>query len=195
MGDALVVGEVALALLLSVGAGLLVRTFVELQRVDPGFDPKGVVAVSLVLPSARYDTMPKVHAFYDELVARTSALPGVTDAALVRQAPLSGTSWSSGFAVAGKPVTATTQAMDVLHRDVSPGYFRTMRVPVLRGRPFSEVDREDAPPVVIINETLARTAFAGEDPVGQRVSFDREPDSTSTWYTVVGVVGASAGET
>ena len=188
-GDALVVGEVALALLLSVGAGLLVRSFVELQRVDPGFDPEGVVAVSLVLPSARYDTMPKVHAFYDELVTQTRSLPGVTDAAIVRQTPLTGTSWSSGFAVAGKPVTPATQAMDVLHRDVSPDYFRTMRVQVLRGRPFSEADREDAPPVVIINETLARAAFAAEDPLGQQVSFDREPDSASTWYTVVGVVG------
>jgi putative ABC transport system permease protein len=188
-GNALVVGEVALALLLSVGAGLLVRSFVELQRVDPGFEPDGVIAVSLVLPSARYDTMPKVHAFYDELVLRTKAVPGVTDAAIVRQIPLSGASWSSGFAVEGRPVTPATQAMDVVHRDASPEYFRTMRVPVLRGRPFGAADREDAPPVVIINQTLARTAFPDADPVGQRVSFDREPDSASTWFTIVGVVG------
>jgi putative ABC transport system permease protein len=188
-GNALVVGEVALALMLSVGAGLLVRSFVALQRVDPGFEPEGVIAVSLVLPSARYDTMPKVHAFYDELVARTKTLPGVTDAAIVRQIPLGGASWSSGFAVAGRPVTPATQAMDVLHRDVSPEYFRTMRVPILGGRPFSAADREDAPPVVIINRALARAAFPDGDPVGQRVSFDREPDSASTWFTIVGVVG------
>ena len=134
------VGEVALALLLSVGAGLLVRSFVELQRVDPGFEPDGVVAVSLLLPAARYDSVPKVHAFYDELVARTKALPGVSDAAIVRQVPLSGASWSSGFAVAGRPVTAASQAIDVVHRDVSPDYFRTLRVPLRRGRPFTGAD-------------------------------------------------------
>ncbi len=188
-GNALVVGEVALALLLSVGAGLLVRSFVELQRVDPGFEPDGVVAVSLLLPAARYDSVPKVHAFYDELVARTKALPGVSDAAIVRQVPLSGASWSSGFAVAGRPVTAASQAIDVVHRDVSPDYFRTLRVPLRRGRPFTGADRADAPPVVIVNETLARAWFPAEDPIGQRVSFDRAPDSTSSWFTIVGVVG------
>lgn len=188
-GNALVVGEVALALLLSVGAGLLIRSFMELQRVDPGFDPEGVVAVSLVLPTARYDTMPKVHAFYDELIARTKALPGVIDAAVIRQIPLSGESWSSGLAIEGRPVTPASQAVDVVHRDGSPDYFRTMRVPILRGRPFTDADREGALPVVIVNETLARTTFAGGDPIGQRISFDREPDSASTWYTIVGVVG------
>ncbi len=188
-GNALVVGEVALALLLSVGAGLLVRSFIELRRVDPGFDPEGVVAVSLVLPAARYDTMPKVHAFYDELVSRTNALPGVTDAAIVRRLPLDGPSWSSGFAVAGRTVTPASAAIDVVHRDVSPAYFRTMRVPLRRGRPFTESDREGTDPVVIVNETLARVGFPAEDPIGQRVSFDREPDSTSAWYTIVGVVG------
>jgi putative ABC transport system permease protein len=188
-GNALVVGEVALALLLSVGAGLLVRSFVKLQQVDPGFEPAGVVAVHLALPEARYDTMPKVHAFYDELVLRTKALPGVTDAAIVRRLPLDGSSWSSSLAVAGRAVTPATQAIDVVHRDVSPGYFRTMRVPLKRGRPFSEADRADAVPVVIVNETLARAWFPADDPIGQRVSFDREPDSTSVWHTVVGVVG------
>ena len=188
-GNALVVGEVALALLLAVGAGLLVRSFVELQRVDPGFEPDGVLAVSLLVPEARYDSTPKVHAFYDQLIARTRALPGVTDAAIVRKLPLKGVSWSSGFAVQGRPVTEASQAVDVVHRDVSPDYFRTMRVPLRSGRPFTEADRSDAPAVVILNETLARNMFAGEDPLGQRISFDREPDSTSAWYTIVGVVG------
>jgi putative ABC transport system permease protein len=91
--------------------------------------------------------------------------------------------------VAGRPVTAASQAIDVVHRDISPDYFRTMRVPLRRGRPFTGADRPDAPPVVIVNETLARAWFPTEDPIGQRVSFDREPDSTSTWFTIVGVVG------
>ena len=189
-GNALVVGEVALALLLSVGAGLLVRSFVELRRVNPGFDPNGVVAVSLVLPEARYDTMPKVHAFWDQLVERVGALPGVTDAGVVARLPLGQPSWSSGFAVAGRPVTDASMAVDIVHRDVSPEYFRTLRVPLLRGRPFTRADGIGAPPVVIINEALASAQFAGQDPVGQRISYDREPDSTSAWYTIVGVVGS-----
>jgi putative ABC transport system permease protein len=187
--SALVVGEVALALLLAIGAGLLVRSFVELRRVNPGFEPGGVVAVSLLLPAARYDTVPKVHAFYDELMARTRALPGVTDAAIVRRLPLDGPSWSSGFAVAGRPVTDASKAVDVVHRDVSPDYFRTMRVPLRQGRAFTDADRDGGPLVAIVNETLARELFPANDAVGQRVSFDREPDSAAIWYTIVGVVG------
>jgi len=189
-GSALVVAEVALALLLTVGAGLLVRSFIELRRVDPGFEPDGVVTVSLVLPEARYDSAPKIHAFYDQLVERVSALPGISDAAVVRQLPLGRPSWSSGFAVAGRPVTAASQAVDVVHREISPEYFRTLRVPLLRGRQFTRADGQGSEPVVIINEALARAQFRGQDPVGQRVSYDREPDSTSNWYTIVGVVGS-----
>ena len=189
-GSSLVVGEVALALLLSIGAGLLVRSFVELQRVDPGFEPDGVVAVSLLLPEARYDSATKVHAFFDQLVERVRVLPGVSDAAVVRQLPLDHPSWSSGLAIAGRPVTAASQAVDIVHREISSDYFRTLRVPLLSGRPFTRADGAGAPLVVIINQALARAHFAGQDPIGQRISFDREPDSTSSWYTVVGVVGS-----
>jgi len=186
-GDALVVGEVAIAVLLTIGAGLFVRSFRELRRVDPGFDPNGVVAVPIALPSARYDSAYKVVGFQDAVLARARAIPGVEQAAMAQALPVTAPSWSSDFIAAGRP--ASEFGTEVLHREVSPGYFATMGVPVLRGREFVETDRRDAPNVVLINDALARSYFGGQDPIGQRIAFDRTPDSTSVWRTIVGVVG------
>jgi putative ABC transport system permease protein len=187
-GSALVVTEVALALMLTVGAGLLVRSFLTLRQVEPGFDARGVLTASVGLPGARYDTGEKLDAFWTELARRARALPGVRDAALVRQLPLTQPSWSSSFVAAGWP--AGRAGMEVLHREVSPGYFRTMRVPLRAGRDFTDADRADATNVVLVNDVLARSWFPGEDPVGQRIAFDDVPDSTSIWRTIVGVVGS-----
>ena len=187
-GDALVVAEVALALLLAVGAGLLVRSFWELQRVHPGFDPRGVLAVPLTLPGARYDSLTKVDAFQRRLLAQLNAHPEIESAALVGQLPLTTPSWSSDFTAAGR--AASDFGAEVVHREVSPEYFRTMRVPVLSGRAFSTTDLADAPTVVIINDVLARSYFRGQEPIGQRIVFDRTPDSASVWRTIVGVVGS-----
>ena len=186
--DALIVGEVALAFLLTAGAGLLVRSYQELRRVDPGFDPDGVLAVSLVLPDTRYDSAAKVRAFYQTLRERAAALPGVSDAALVSKLPLTGTAWTSDFTAAGR--RPGEYGSEVAHRVVSPEYFRVMRVPVLRGRPLTAEDRAGAPQAVVINDALARSFFRGQDPIGQRLTFDKVPDSTSEWWTVVGVVGS-----
>ena len=138
------------------------------------------------MPGARYDNEPKIVAFWDELVGRARALPGVSAAAATSNLPLSASNWSSGLAIAGR---APDLASDVVHREVTPDYFKAMRVPLLRGRALSVQDRSDAPLVVLINQTLARRYFTNEDPVGQRIAFDRVPDSTSNWYTIVGVVG------
>jgi putative ABC transport system permease protein len=186
-GEALLVSQVALALALTLGAGLLVRSYLQLRRVDPGFDSRNVLAVSLSLPGIRYDSTRKVLAFYRELERETRALPGVAAAAVVSGVPLGPPTWSSQFAVQGRePLPAGSE---VLHREMTGDYQKVMGVKLVRGRPITEADREDAPPVVLINETLARMYFAGQDPVGQRISFDRLPDSTSTWRTIVGVVG------
>jgi putative ABC transport system permease protein len=186
-GEALLVSQVALALALTLGAGLLVRSYLLLQRVDPGFDSRNVLAVSMSLPGIRYDSTHKVLAFYRELERETGALPGVAAAAVVSGVPLGPPTWSSQFAVQGRePLPAGSE---VLHREMTGDYQKVMGVKLVRGRPISEADREDAPPVVLINETLARRYFADQDPVGQRISFDRLPDSTSTWRTIVGVVG------
>ena len=187
-GDTLVVGEVALALMLAVGAGLLVRSFWELRRVDPGFSPDGVLAVSVSLPGTRYDSGHKITAFQSALVARLGAHPEIDGAALVGQLPLLGPSWSSDFMAAGR--AADDFRTEVLHREITPEYFRTLSVPIIRGRGFTDADGAAAPNVVVINDVLARAYFRDQDPIGQQVAFDRRPDSASVWRTIVGIVGS-----
>jgi putative ABC transport system permease protein len=186
-GEALLVTQVALALALTLGAGLLVRSYLLLQRVDPGFDARGVLNVELSLPGFRYDSVHKVLSFYDELERRTRALPGVDAAAVVSQVPLGASTWTSEFAISGRE--PLPKGSEVRHRELTHEYQQVMRVPLMRGRLLAASDREDAAPVVLINETLARLHFDGQDPVGQRVTYDRLPDSTATWRTIVGVVG------
>ena len=187
-GGALVVTEVALALVLAIGAGLLVRSYWTLQRVHPGFAADGVLTASLVIPASRYDTPAKVDGFWAGLVERARSLPGVESAAVARQIPLSLPSWSSDFSARGWP--ADRFGTEVVHRELSPGYFETMRVPLIRGRDFTTADHGEAPRVVIINDVLADRYFPGEEPIGQEIAFDRAPDSTSVWRTIVGVVGS-----
>ncbi|HVT41120.1 MAG TPA: ABC transporter permease [Gemmatimonadaceae bacterium] len=186
-GDALLVSQVAIALALTLGAGLLVRSYMLLQHVSPGFEAERVLAVTLDLPGLRFDGATRINAFFEELQRRARELPGVESTALASSLPLSGPPWSSEFAVAGRPPMSS--GGDVVHRELSPDYQRVMRVRLLRGRLFTEADRIATPLVVLINETLARTYFGGEDPVGLRVAFDRIPDSASAWRTIVGVVG------
>jgi predicted permease len=185
-GEGLLVTQVALALALTLGAGLLVRSYLLLQRVEPGFDTRQVLAVSVNLPGIRFDSLHKVLGFYRQLERDTRGLPGVTAAALVSAVPLGPPSWSSEFAIAGRPPMA--RGGEVVHREITPDYQKVLRVELLKGRAFTDADREDAPRVVLINQALARLYFAGEDPVGQRIAFDREPDSSSVWRTIVGVV-------
>ena len=185
-GERLVVGEVALALLLSIGAGLLVRSLLQLQRVDPGFEPNGVLAARVSLPDARYDTGEKAVTFFSQLTDRLRAIPGVTGVAGVSDLPLASSGYTSDFTVEGWP--AGTYGTEVTHTRVTPDYFTVMRTPLLAGRAFTGADRAQAPPVIIINEAFARKHFKGQNPVGQRIAFDKVPDSTTTWNTIVGVV-------
>jgi putative ABC transport system permease protein len=184
-GDALVVAEVAIALILTAGAGLLLRSFWRLERVDPGLDVHGVLAAGLDLPNA-YDNNDKQRAFFDALRARVRAIPGVTAVASSIVAPVGGVGYTSDFHVAGRP--PEDYGSEVARDYVSPDYFRTLRIPLRRGRSFTDADRTGAEPVVIINEAMANKHFRGQDPVGQRITFDKHPDSTSVWRTIVGVV-------
>jgi putative ABC transport system permease protein len=186
-GDSLLVAQVAIAIALTLGAGLLGRSYLRLVQVEPGFDPRRVLTVALDLPGARFDSVRKVLAFYAELEQQVRALPGVESAAVVGSLPLGPPSWSSDFAIAGLP--PRERGSQVVHREMSADYHRTMRVPLLKGRLLTEADRRGAPMVVLVNETLARIHFPDRDPIGQRVVFDRVPDSSSNWRTIVGVVG------
>ena len=185
-GERLVIGEVALALMLTVGAALLVRSLLRLQQVDPGFDPSGVIAARVELPGTRYDTGDKANAFFTRLEEQLRALPGVQQVGSVSDLPLSNGGYSSDFTVAGWP--EGTYGTEVLHRRVTPDFFKAIRTPLLAGRTFTAGDQATGPQVVIINEALAKKHFKGVDPIGQRITFDKNPDSTSVWNTIVGVV-------
>jgi len=185
-GEMLVISEVALALLMTTGAGLLVRSFWQVRNVDPGYDSRGVLTVGFGL-NRQYDTVTKVEAFMNELVARARAIPGVQDVALATSLPLNGPQYTSDLMAFGR--SADAYFTEVSHRIVSPSYFATMRVPVLRGRAFNEHDRRDGPGVLVINDALARAYFGGQDPIGQRITFDKAPTAMSQWYTIVGVAG------
>jgi putative ABC transport system permease protein len=174
---ALLVGEIALAVALVFGAGLLIRSFVRLLRVDPGFTAANVVAVSLNLPASRYpQRFPEwprwnqVRAFQTELLMRLSESHGVDAAAIAINTPLDA-GWTSRFTIEGRPQVAPGQEDEVRVRAVSPGYFRTVGLPLLRGRELSDDDeRPDAPAVILVNEAFVERYFMDEDPIGAQVT-------------------------
>ena len=184
--EVLVVSEVALALVMTVGAGLLVRSFLALRDVNPGFDPRGVLVVHVGLNS-KYDTEEKAATFMTQLEERARALPGVTSVGQAMNVPFTGATYTSDFIAFGRP--EGDYGTEVSHAIVSPSYFATMRVPLVRGRVFTDEDRRGTPATIVINDALARSYFRGQDPVGQRIAFDKVPTDKSQWYTIVGVVG------
>lgn len=184
----LVIVEIALALVLLVSASLLVRSFVRLQDVNPGFDPRGLMTANLDLPDAKYSDAKKAQ-FSNDMLARLKTLPGVEAAALVYPLPMSGDEMRTSLEIDGHPVPKSEVAHTSL-RVASPGYFSTMRIPLKQGREFAETDTATATPVVIINETLARQYFPDENPIGKHVApgistGPKEP----LMREIVGVVG------
>ncbi len=181
----LVVAEVALALVLLTGAGLLVRSLWLLNGVDPGFDPRGVVRIAVLLPKERYDTNEKKAAFFGALVDRLRALPGVESVGATSNLPLNGNSnWPVAFE--GRPAPPVSQQPNVVTEIVAGDYFRTMRIPLRRGRVFGAHDDPSAPGVVVISEAMARRFWPGEDPIGKRLTTAFFPEKTRE---VVGIVG------
>ena len=185
LAGTLVVAEIALAMLLFSGTFLTARSFWRLTRVDPGFETRGRVAAGVLLTA--YEKDEAVAAFQESLLERVRALPGVRSAAIARDLPLEDALWSSDFSVRGRPPEEF--GIEVIHNEVSPGYFRTMGTPILRGRDFLASDRSESEPVVLITESLARQHFANEDPIGRQLTFSRRPDADSDWHTIIGVVG------
>jgi putative ABC transport system permease protein len=183
----LVVSEVALSLVLLVGAGLLFQSFRRLLDVAPGFDPENVLTADISVSDTKYPEKAARSAFYREALERIEALPGVEAAGVVDPLPLGGSFISYTFDIAGRPPFPPGDQPTSARRATSPDYFRAMGIPVRRGRAFGEQDKSNAPPVVIINETFARRFFRGEDPVGQRII----PGEGRTPVTreIVGVVG------
>ena len=165
----LVVTEVALSLVLLTGAGLLIRSFMQLQRIDPGFRAEGVFTARVSLPAARYATPSLGAAFFQNAVARVQQLPGVQHAAAISFLPLAGPGMATSFYRADRPAPPNGQQPTTEVRPVTPNFFKTMGIPQRAGRDFAESDRADAPLVAVVSEELARRVFPGEDPIGKRV--------------------------
>ena len=178
--------EMALAVLLVIGAGLTVRSFRNLQRIPAGFDPDHVLTLRLTLPATRYDSAAPVTAFYEELGNRVRALPGVQAAGFVRQLPLASEIGDAGVRIQGRPVPPGEQGRSGDWQVVTPGYFEAMHERLVRGRFFTAADAADGALVAAINETMAREYFPGEDPIGQRIAIGGD---TTKWRTIVGVIG------
>ncbi|HUP22093.1 MAG TPA: ADOP family duplicated permease, partial [Thermoanaerobaculia bacterium] len=183
----LVSAEVALALLLVVGAGLMIRSFWLLREVDPGFSVEGALAVELSVPSVRYPNRDQVLGFWDRMTEALEARPGIERAGIVARLPLDGASWSSQFQAEGWPPDRV--GFEILHRAADAGYFEALDIPLIRGRLFGPNDGPDDPYVVVVNETFAREHFPDEDPVGQRIAYDRAATPESTWREIIGIVG------
>jgi putative ABC transport system permease protein len=183
----LVISEVALSLMLLVSAGLLLRTFLVLLKTEAGFNSKNVMTMRLTLPVAKYKEEAQRAAFYQELVRRVQALPEVESAAAVNYLPLGGSNTSDSFLVEGIPDPPPGQEFLGRYRNCTPDYFRTMGIPVLKGRAFTDQDKPGSPPVIIVNETMAQKYWPGADPIGKRVRFNA-PLSEAPWMQVVGVV-------
>jgi len=185
--SSLVVFEIAVSLMLLVGAGLAARTFLALLKTDPGFNPDNLLTMGLVLPSAKYNDEPKIQAFYTDLMQRVKSMPGVESAAAVNFLPLGGSNASDGYLVEGEPEPSPDQENLARYRVCTPDYFQTMGIRVVKGRSFTEYDKADAPKVVIVNEALARKHWPNGDAVGKRIKSYGPPDK-APWYEIVGVV-------
>ncbi len=169
----LVTAEVALALMLLIGAGLMIRSFARLQGVDPGFDPQNVLTCDINLPESKYQR-PQAAQFYERLLERVAALPGVSAAGAVEFLPMSGMDSNTGLLIEGRPRPAPSERIFAHHRVVTPDYFRALGIRLLQGRGFTAADNDKAPRVAIINETMARRYWPGENPIGKRAALDIE---------------------
>jgi putative ABC transport system permease protein len=186
----LVITEVALSLVLLVGAGLLIKSFSKLQEIDAGFNREKLLTMQLFLPPAQYPKEEEMAAFYKESLQRFSVLPGVASASAITQAPLAGGGPQYIFSVEGRPLPAPHKAPLSSYRVISPDYFQTMGIPLVKGRTFTEGDNLTSPQVIIINQNMADAMWPGEDATGKRMTVGVPmPGDTPDWVTVVGVVG------
>jgi putative ABC transport system permease protein len=180
----LVITEVALALVLLVGAGLLIRSFYRLQQVNPGFNTTNALAVNLSLPGKKYPQADQLTAFYNQLIERVSGLPGVVSVGATQSMPIQ-SDYLLGFNIQGRPPAAPGEDKSTNYYAVTPDYFRAMGIRLVRGRVFTDQDRKDSPRVAIINEEMAKRYFPDEDPIGKGINVTNGPE---TFREIVGVV-------
>jgi putative ABC transport system permease protein len=188
--NGLVIGEIAIALTLLVGASLLVRSFVRVQNVNPGFNSRQVLTMELALPVLKYPRGKPVADFFAEMQRRVATIPGIRYAGITSILPLSGSNSDSSFTIDGQVEQAMMNHAfpDEEQRTVSPDYFHVLEIPLLKGRFFTEADAVDSPPVVIVNQALAKKYWPNGDALGKRITFD-DPRKDPKWTTIVGIVG------
>jgi putative ABC transport system permease protein len=180
------VSEVALSMILLIGAGLLIRSFIGLLKVDPGFESKNILTARVYLPKYSYPDAVKQSEFYRQAIERIKNLPGVVAVGATGGLPPSMGSHTSSFSIEGRgPIEDSDQSLAVEDGLASADYFKALRIPVIAGRAFADTDDRSAIPVALINQSFAHRFFSGQDPIGQHLRFE----STSPWITIVGVVG------
>jgi putative ABC transport system permease protein len=183
-----VAGQLALALVLLAGAGLLVRSFLELRAVDPGFEPRGVLSFRVTLPGQGYETAEEIESFYRELLGSLEALPGVESASAITDFGLARLPQSGSITLEGRDHRSETDAaFPVAYDAVAPGFLQTAGIELLRGRAVGETDRRDGAQVAVVNEAFARRFFPGEDALGRRFTFGTPQGDDPQWTTIVGV--------
>lgn len=188
----LVVAEIALAVVLVTASGLMFRSLVRLQSVNPGFDAQNLITLEVELPDAKYHANQQQIGFQKQLIERVVAIPGVKSVATVDNLPFSDNAFNTSFTVEGRPPPAATERPRAWDRVISSNYFPAMGIPIPRGDQFSDRDTADTPGVAIINEAAARKYWPGEDPIGKQIKRGR-PESKNPWLRIVGIAG-SAGQ-
>ena len=178
---ALVFAEVTLTAVLLIGCALMLRSFVRLTHVDPGFTPENVVTADTVMSENRYPAKPQMLAFYRNSLAKMRALPGAQSVAMITHLPFNGNDWGNGIEVEGRPDQGAGDTAQI--RPVSPGYFGTLGIPLKAGADFTEGDNESAPGAAIVSEQLAKRYWPNESPIGKRIMYFRD------WLTIKGVCG------
>ncbi|MGA7413397.1 MAG: ABC transporter permease [Bryobacteraceae bacterium] len=184
----LVASEFALAFMLLIGAGLMVRSFFALQSVDPGFNPHNVLSMVVSVAGTKEEEGNRREVFYRDLLRKVRTLPGVNSAGAINHLPLAGDLWDRGFQIEGRPEPRPGELPDAVYRIVMRGYFQTMRLPLRSGRLITDQDDARSPDVVIINERAAREYWPNESPIGKRIDIGGRTAGQTNWLTVIGVV-------
>ena len=184
----LIVAEVAISLVLLIGAGLLINSFLRLRNVDPGFRSNNLLTMRVSLPASKYNDLAKRAAFYTEINRRLENVAGVKSSAVITNLPLYFQSNSDNISIEGRPDPPPNQQPIINTRVISPKYFETMGIPLLSGRQLTDQDTDDSPNVTVISETMARRYWPGENPIGKRIAFGR-PERDEDWIQIVGITG------
>jgi len=182
----LIVSEIAVTLVLLVGAGLMIRSFLRLHEVNPGFNTENMLTMRIWLPGSRYGSNEQQTAFFQQVIDRIETVPEVRDVGAIQDIPLKANRMGFSFTIEGRAATSSVEEPNAAYRAITPEYFRTMSIPLLGGREFTRQDDRNAPPVVIINRSMAQQFFTGEDPIGKRIRFGEQD---APWYSIVGIVG------